>query len=79
MPECITLDAESLKGIDWLPDSCAYVRLNEKRGLASWHPLITGSAQSVHDAGISVSGRAVSETYIHPDDFLSLVIDFDDD
>lgn len=78
VPECITLDAESLKGIDWLPDSCAYVRLREKRGLASWHPLISGSTQSVHDAGISVSGRAVSETYIHPDDFLSLVIDFDE-
>lgn len=79
VPECITLDSKALNDIDWLPSSCAYVRIKEKRGLAWWHPLVSGSSQTIHEAGISVSGRAVSESYIHPDDILSLIIEFDED
>ncbi len=79
VPECITLTPEALSEINWLPESCAYVRVKEKRGLADWHPLVSGDKQSVHRAGISVSGKVMSETHIHPDDFPSLVIDFEDD
>jgi len=79
VPECVTLDADNINNFEWLPDTCAYRRLNENRGLADWHPLVSGNADSVHEAGISVASFAITETYIHPDDFPTLVIELPGD
>jgi len=77
VPECITVTPDNIGSLGWLPASCAYVRLHEKRGLADWHPLVSGSKASVHEAGISVSGQVVSEAHVHPDEFLALTIEFE--
>ena len=64
VPDCLNvrpLDADKLR---WLPASCAYKRLAEGQKLAQWHPLISGDAQSVHDAGIGMAGRCVSEQLV---------------
>lgn len=74
VPSCLTLTSATLKDVHFLPDTCAYRLLSEDKPLASWHPLISGNNASVHEAGISVSGRVLSETYIHPDDFETRVI-----
>jgi len=66
VPDCVTLTPNDLREIDWLPPSCAYRRLNEGKDLAWWHPLVSGDPQTVHDAGISVAGRAVDERYAGP-------------
>ena len=76
VPACITLNSQNLAEFHWLPASCAYRRIKEGRGLADWHPLVSGDTDSVHRAGISVSGIAVSEEYVHPDEISTLVIDF---
>lgn len=59
--ECLVLSVDRPEEFNWLPASCAYRRLANGQELPQWHPLITGTAESVHEAGVSMLGRAVSE------------------
>lgn len=59
--ECLVLVANRPEAFEWLPASCAYRRLSKGQDLPQWHPLITGDANSVHEAGISIRDFAVSE------------------
>ena len=59
--ECFVLSADAPEMFAWLPATCAYRRLANGQELPEWHPLITGDPESVHTAGISVRGKAVSE------------------
>jgi len=60
--------------VHFLPDTCAYRLLSENKPLESWHPLVSGDTYSVHHADVSVSGKVISEEYIHPDDFETRVV-----
>ncbi|HSG64522.1 MAG TPA: YcgN family cysteine cluster protein [Gammaproteobacteria bacterium] len=64
VPDCVVLSKDRPEDLDWMPSTCAYRRLAEGRGLADWHPLVSGRADSVVRAGISVRGRVVSERRI---------------
>ena len=59
--DCIVLTADDPEPYEWLPDSCAYRRLANGQELPAWHPLLTGDPESVHEAGISMKGKATSE------------------
>jgi len=59
--DCLVLSADEPDAYEWLPASCAYRVLAHGDDLPEWHPLKTGDPNSVHDAGISVCGKVVSE------------------
>ncbi len=61
VPDCVKLTVARVRKIDWLPPTCAYRLLAEGGDLAWWHPLVSGRAETVHEAGVSVRGRAIAE------------------
>lgn len=70
VPDCLAVDLEFLRQRShWLPQSCAYRRLHEGRGLASWHPLLSGDRHSVAAAGIAMAGELVSEVLVDEQDY----------
>ena len=69
VPNCIQLDRDNVQDLDWLPTSCAYRLRANNQPLEWWHPLVSGNTKSVHEAGISIRGRAVSDEYVHPNGF----------
>ena len=44
-----------------MPPSCAYRLLHEGKPLPDWHPLVSGTPDSVAAAGMSVHGRVIAE------------------
>jgi uncharacterized cysteine cluster protein YcgN (CxxCxxCC family) len=75
VPDCLVLTAEQIPRLRWLPKTCAYRRLSEGKDLNDWHPLVSGDWNSVHQAGISIRNKAVSEVFVHPDDVDYYAID----
>jgi uncharacterized protein len=55
--DCVKLTPEGVRSLTWLPKTCAYRLLAEGRDLFWWHPLVSGSPETVHAAGVSVRGR----------------------
>jgi len=74
VPDCIKLTPQNVSKLAWMPKSCAYRRLGEGRGLASWHPLVSGDPETVHAAGVSIRGQTVNEDSLaEPDDALEFM------
>ena len=55
--DCVRLTPEAVRTLSWLPVTCGYRLVAEGEDLKDWHPLVSGSAETVHQAGISVRGR----------------------
>ncbi len=76
VPDCVKLTPDNLGQLRWMPETCAYRLLYEGKPLPDWHPLVSGSESSVHDAGVSVRGRCISEAFVHEDDLVQRIIDW---
>lgn len=74
--DCITLVPGDSQLLRWMPSTCAYRLLDEGKPLADWHPLVSGAAETVHAAGISVRGRCTSEEYVHESEVESRIVDW---
>jgi uncharacterized cysteine cluster protein YcgN (CxxCxxCC family) len=44
--------------------------------LAQWHPLISGTQETVKDAGVSISSYAMKESDVGDDDLTEYTIDW---
>lgn len=77
VPDCIRLTPANVRTISWLPQTCAYRLVAEGRDLYWWHHLVSGSRDTVHEAGISVRGRVtVSEDDLpDPDDYFDHMLE----
>jgi uncharacterized cysteine cluster protein YcgN (CxxCxxCC family) len=76
--DCLVITVADTQRHNWLPRSCAYRILAEGRSLDWWHPLVSGTPDSVLKAGISVAGRTVSEESIPADDLEDYIINWID-
>lgn len=61
VPDCVQLTPAKLGKLEWLPSTCAYRLIADGKPLPEWHYLVSGSRETVHEAGISVRGWTVSE------------------
>ena len=79
VPDCTRVAPLTTQKRNWLPHSCAYLKLDRGEALDQWHPLVSLKASSVHESGMSVRGWAVAEDLVDEDQYESLLIEFDDD
>ena len=75
VPECISLSPGNMdRNLYWMPETCAYKLLWQGKPLFDWHPLISGDAQTVHDAGVSMQNATHPEFEIPEDEWENYVI-----
>ena len=74
MSDCVQITPENARTLSWLPATCGYRLVAEGRDLAWWHPLVSGTVETVHQAGISVRGWTTSEARVKPDNVHRYII-----
>jgi uncharacterized protein len=61
VPDCVKLTPQNVPTLDWLPGTCAYRLIAERKPLAWWHPLVSGDPETVHVSGASARGQTRPE------------------
>ena len=76
VPECIVMTPGNIQDhAYWMPETCAYRLLWENKSLHDWHPLISGSSETVHAAGVSVRGMTIPEFEVPEDEWEDHIIE----
>ena len=76
VPDCVVLTPKNIGEIAyWMPQTCAYRLMYEGKALYDWHPLISGTPDTVHAAGVSVQGWTVPEFEIPEEDWEDYIIE----
>ncbi|NMP33474.1 YcgN family cysteine cluster protein [Thalassotalea sp. M1531] len=70
VPDCVKLTQDNLDDVFFMPPSCTYRRLQEGKGMPSWHPLLNkGKKSAMHKAGMSVRGKIVKDNDVYLEDY----------
>lgn len=76
--DCMVLSLDNLADLDWMPGTCAYRLVHEGKPLPAWHPLLTGNRNDIIATDNTVTGKVISEEYVHVDGFEEHIIDWAD-
>lgn len=74
VPDCMQITPTNIHEYYWLPESCGYRRVAAGKDLPKWHPLMTGSQETMHRSGFSVKGQVVSEQDLLDEDIEQRII-----
>jgi hypothetical protein len=79
VPDCVSLTPEAVRRLTWLPPTCAYRLVAQGEDLRWWHPLVSGDPETVHEAGISVRERVVSEDEVPLEVYEARIVEWPDE
>ncbi len=75
VPDCVRLTQDNIDDVFFMPPSCTYRRLQEGRGMPSWHPLLNnGKKSAMHKAGMSVRGKIVKDDDVGIESFEDYIV-----
>ena len=64
VPDCVTLTPDNVDQLHWMPQTCAYRLVANGEDLPEWHHLVSGSRETIHEAGMSVQDAVISEDFV---------------
>lgn len=64
VPDCVTLTPGNVDQLHWMPQTCAYRLLANGQDLPDYHHLVSGSRDTIHEAGMSVQDAVTSEIFV---------------
>ena len=76
VPDCLRLTVDNLDQLYWMPPSCAYRLLHEGKDLPPWHHLVSGSKDTIHEVGESVTGRFVYAKEVEENQWEERIVDW---
>lgn len=73
---CVQLTPETIEDDkEWMPATCAYRLLAEGKDLYRWHPLISGRADTVDQAGVAMRQQTVPEYEVDEEDYEDHIVE----
>lgn len=76
VPDCVQLTPDNLEQLYWMPPSCAYRLLHEGKDLPSWHHLVSGSKETIHQRGESVIRRFVYSKEVDEESWQERIVEW---
>ena len=76
--DCLDVRKMRQAELSWMPHTCADRRLADGKPLPRWHSLLTGTSESVINAGVSIADRAIGEQAANLDALEQEIIDWVD-